>query len=131
MAACPSPTTCSSLATRAPRSASTVRRTSPGLSSTSRIWMSVSAMSGGLRAARLRVGHSEVDGASGPGGGVEPDTPVQTADDLLAQREPDARSGVLGAGVQPLEHEKDPIPVLVGDADAVVLHRELPVGTDS
>src|SRR5690606_27099943 len=47
--------------------------------------------------------------------------------DLAAQREPDAGAGVLVTAVQALEDHEDAVPVLLGDADAVVADADLPV----
>ncbi len=48
-------------------------------------------------------------------------------DDLLADRQPDARARILAAGVQALEHLKDPLGVLRVKADAVVAYGKSPV----
>src|SRR6185295_5268806 len=57
---------------------------------------------------------------------LDPDAPAVALDDLLHDREPDARAGVIRLVVQPLEHHEDAIAVLRVQADAVVLHGEEP-----
>src|SRR3954447_20068673 len=47
-------------------------------------------------------------------------------DDALTDRQPDARAGILRAGMQALKDTEYPLVILRRDTDAVVLHRELP-----
>src|SRR4051794_31903841 len=117
MASSPSPTTRRSLATLAPRSASLVRRTSPGLSSTRRMWISSSMWNGLLR--RRDGGQGEVERSPVFGIPVEPDAAAEASDDLVAQGQTDPRPRVFAATMEPLEHEEYPIAVHLGDADAV------------
>src|SRR5262249_51462177 len=58
---------------------------------------------------------------------LDPDAAAVALHDPLADRQADARAGVLGAAVQPLEDEKDPLAVLRLDADAVIPHGEEPL----
>src|SRR5579883_763990 len=50
----------------------------------------------------------------------DPDTSPVPLDDLLAQRQADARPWICFAGVQPLENDEDALGVARIDADAVV-----------
>src|SRR4051794_18644222 len=124
MASSPSPTTWRSLATLAPRSASLVRRTSPGLSSTRRMWIASSM--GHQLVRQIDIGQGEVECGAMLSVAIEPDPAAEAADDFLAQRQTDPGPRVFAATVKPLEHEEDPVAVHLGNADAVVLHRELP-----
>ena len=62
-----------------------------------------------------------------PGLRFDRDAAAVPLDDLLADGQPDAGAGVLGACVQPLKHAEDPFEVLWFDAQAVVSHREGPL----
>src|SRR4051812_40694336 len=122
MAASPSPTTWRSLATFAPRSASWVRRTSPGLSSTRRI--RISSSTGNQLLGRLDVRHGEMESAAAHRVPVEPDPTADAGDDLVAEGQTDTCPRVFAATVEPLEHEEDAVAVDLGDTDAVVLNGE-------
>src|SRR5205814_7648600 len=58
--------------------------------------------------------------------GFDPDAPPVAIDDLLADRQPDSSSRVLGFVVQALEDHEDAFKVLRVDADALVLDAEEP-----
>jgi hypothetical protein len=60
--------------------------------------------------------------------GGNPDPPTVPFDDLLADRQADARAGVLVARVEALEDPEDPILIVGGNADAVVADRDDPFG---
>ena len=45
---------------------------------------------------------------------------------LLTDRQTDAGSGILAAGVQPLENDEDALEVFLGNPDAVILDAEVP-----
>ena len=122
-------TTCRLLRTLPSFSASLVRRTSPGLSSTSRISTGrPNALVHGRHAVSCRAAAGSVkrNVVPSPGLGLDPDAPAVALDDLLADRQADAGARVLVAAVQPLEDDEDPLDVLRLDADAVVAHREEP-----
>src|ERR671914_1966302 len=57
---------------------------------------------------------------------LDPDAPAVALDHLLADREADARSGILALVVQTLEHHEDALEILRLDADAVVSHLKGP-----
>src|SRR5918999_4712864 len=59
---------------------------------------------------------------------LDPDAPAVALDHLLADREADARSGVLALVVQTLEHHEDALEILRLDADAVVSNFKGPGG---
>ena len=106
-------------------SASRVRRTSPGLSSTSRI--SIGVVTAAIIALLSLSGEREVEGRALAGLGLDPDAPAVALDDLLADRQADAGARVLVPAVQALEDDEDALEVLRVDADAVVAHREDPL----
>ena len=60
-----------------------------------------------------------------PGSDFEPDASTVALDDFLDDGEPDAVALVLPALVQPPEHLKDAVSILLVDTDAVVLNPEL------
>ena len=47
--------------------------------------------------------------------------------DLLADRETYSRAGLAFLRAQALEHLENPVPILGGDADSVVIHRKPPL----
>src|SRR5690606_23413819 len=100
---------------------SRVRRSSPGLSSTSRMSMGpfLSTM-GDL----LLLGQREMECGAFAGPRLDPDAAVVALDDLLADGEADPGAGILPLAVQPLEHHEDALEVLRLDADAVVRDAE-------
>ena len=49
-----------------------------------------------------------------------------TLDNLLADRQADARAGVFATGMQPLEDDEDTVELLLLDPNPVVLHAEAP-----
>src|SRR3569833_517623 len=129
MAASPSLTTWRLLRTLLSASASLVRSTSPGSSSTRRtsIERAPSAMV-------LSSGKGPADGRARTARGVgarrrvEPDPAAVVFDDLLAHRQADARPRVDVLGMQALEDEEDALTVLGVHPDAVVGAGELPAG---
>jgi hypothetical protein len=59
--------------------------------------------------------------------GLDPDSPAELFDNLLANRQTEAGAGVLGFAVQTFAESEDSLPVLRFDADAVVANCEQPV----
>ena len=53
------------------------------------------------------------------------DAPAVALDDLLADGQTDAGSGVFRPGMESLENDKNPARILWGDADALVGHGDL------
>src|SRR6266511_1196581 len=85
---------------------------------------------GGVRYVVFHASHArqgELEGCAGAGLGLDPDAAPVALDDLLADGEANPGARVLGAGVQPLEDDEDPVQELRIDADPVVLHREQPL----
>ena len=76
---------------------------------------------------RSFVGDGEGEGRTLAGFGFHGDAAAVALDDLLADGQADARAGILGPGVQPLEDDEDALEVFGLHADAVVLHREYPM----
>src|SRR6266496_415664 len=108
------------------RTASITRSTSPGLSSTRRRCIRRALFSSSMALTAV-AREGEVELRPGAGLGLDPDPPAVTLDDLLADGEADAGAGVLGASVQPLEDDEDPVQILRVDADPVVAHLEAPL----
>src|SRR6266568_2722364 len=106
------------------RTASMTRSTSPGLSSTRRMCIRRALFVASMALAVAREG--ELERGARAGLGLDPDPPAVALDDLLADGEADAGAGVLGAGVQPLEDDEDPVHVLRIDADPIVPDGEQP-----
>src|SRR5512132_220317 len=124
IASSPSFATWRSFATFPVRRVSAVRRTSPGLSSTSKIWIGLLSSSiCSLRGVRDR----EAECASSIAGGIDPDPAAQPLHRPLTDRESQPYAGVLPEAVEALEGREDPFGVHGIDPDAVVLHRETPV----
>src|SRR5215218_961627 len=71
-------------------------------------------------------GNCEAEPSSAGVRGVDPDAAAVVLDDLLAQRQTDARPAVRLAAVQPLKDHEHLVDELIADADAVVRHREQP-----
>src|SRR5882762_2709627 len=57
---------------------------------------------------------------------LDPDSPAMPFDDLFADGKPDAGSGILVSSVQSLENDKDPVEILLGNADSIIAHRKMP-----
>src|SRR5437773_11646454 len=74
----------------------------------------------------LSAGQREPERRAAAGFRFDTDVPAVALDDLLAQRQPDAGAGILGAPVQALEQREDALEVFRRDADAVVRHGEAP-----
>src|SRR5688572_13421310 len=67
------------------------------------------------------LSQSEIEGASFPGRGFDPDPSTVTLDDLLHDGQPEAGpSAVLVPGMEALEDPEDGLQVLLADSDAVV-----------
>src|SRR5205085_4428226 len=103
--------------------ASRVRRSSPGLSSTSRI--STGLFSSTIDGFLLMFGQREDERASFAELRFDADMAAVALDYLLDDRQADAGARVLALVVQALEHHEDALEVLRLDADAVVLDAEL------
>src|SRR5947209_2114816 len=125
-ASTPSSTTNSRLSIFPSRNVSVIRRTSPGLSSTSRMSMG-RASDGSPMAALLTGREGEVKAAPPARFRFGPDAPAVALDHLFADGQPDARTRVLLAVVQALEDQENALGVLRLDADAVVAHPKEPV----
>src|ERR1035437_3423057 len=123
MAATPSPQTMSSLARRPCRNASCVRRTSPGLSSTRRIWTEPPLF---IAAAPCPIRQGEPEGAATPDRRFDPYAAPVALDDPLADREPDAAARIFLPRMQPPEYHKDVVAVFRRDADAMVANVQMP-----
>src|SRR5688572_12018476 len=95
------------------RNASCVRRTSAGLSSTSRI-------SSGLLMRPSPLGNGETERRTFSRPRLHPDAAAVALDNLLADREPNPGAAVLFDRVQTLEDDEDPLEVLRRNADPVV-----------
>src|SRR5437660_11390764 len=123
-ASTPSAATCRLFRTFASRSASRVRRASPGLSSTNRISIGTPPASiSGL----ADCGQRERERRALARLGLDPDPAAVALHDLLADREADPGPGIIVLAVQPLEDDEDAVEVLRIDADAVVAHAEQPL----
>src|SRR4029453_10404696 len=124
IASSPSVATWSSFATFPMRRVSAVRRISPGLSSTSKIWIGL--LSSAIWSLRgIRDGEAEY--ASSTGGSIDPDPAAQPLHRPLTDRESQPCAGVLAEAMEALEGREDPFGVHGIDPDAVILHRETPV----
>src|SRR3954447_10726236 len=127
-ASTPSGTTVSLEVSRLAFNASSAIMTSPGSSSTSSTLRGPRCCSVTWFGTQAAFREGEPKGRTVVGFYVsEPDAPAVEFDDLAAQREPDAGAAVLVPQVQPLEHDEDPLGVLVVDPDAVVLDDDRPV----
>src|SRR2546423_860188 len=122
-------TTWSSLAILASASASFVISTSPGSSSTRRISTGAAKSESVVTSGSIVVGDGEGPAHRRPLGdvGVDPDAAAMEFDDLLAQRQADARPGIELLGVEPLEDDEHPLGIGLLDADTVVRHPERPL----
>src|SRR5688572_21065498 len=61
--------------------------------------------------------------------GLDPDAPLMSFDNLLADGQANSRSGILLLAVQPLEYNEDALEVLLRNANPIVAHGKLPLGT--
>src|SRR5574340_430848 len=122
MASTPSLVQCRLLYTLPSLSASRVRRSSPGLSSTSRI--STGLLSLTIRRLLVLFRQGEDESAAFTRPGFHPDMAAVALHHLLADGEADAGPGIFALVVQPLEHHEDALEILRLDADAVVPHRK-------
>src|SRR5271165_274312 len=122
MAATPSCTTCSVFTTFASLSASRVRRTSEGLSSTNRMSIGLTAFI--LIPSFIRNGEME-DGTCSRFR-LHPHPATVPLHNLLADSQADTRARILLAAMQALENNEDPVKVLGGNANAVIAYAELP-----
>src|SRR3970040_400423 len=104
-ASTPSFTQCRLLYTLPSLSASRVRRSSPGLSSTSRISTGLFSPTICRLLLLFRQGEDESAALTQPG--FHPDMPAVALDHLLADGEADAGPRVLALVVQPLAHHED------------------------
>src|SRR5271157_3192106 len=83
---------------------------------------SVSAARSDPRAGR---GNCKLEGSAAPCLRFHPDPSTLALDNLLTNRQTDARAGNL-ASMQAFEHAEHPVGILRIDPDSVVPHRELP-----
>src|SRR5687767_10700860 len=72
-------------------------------------------------------GQGEIERRSFSGGGLHPNNPAVSFDNLFADRQPNARAGVLIARVESLEQHENALEVLRVNADAIVRDRKHPV----
>src|ERR1051325_7300685 len=121
-ASTPSCATCRLLRTLTSRSASRVSRTSPGLSSTRSTWIGVES----LTSAPPLDGQGERGRRARSRSGCDPDFAAMALDNLLGERETDARAPKLLLSVELLKNHEDAIVVLRLDANAVVSDAENP-----
>ena len=59
-------------------------------------------------------------------GPIDPDASAVPFRDLLANRQADARAGILGFGMKPLKDHPNPLRVFPGNADSIVPHGNFP-----
>src|SRR4051794_29290079 len=71
-------------------------------------------------------GNCEAESSSAGVRAVDPDAAAMVLDDLLAQRQANARAAVCLAAVEPLKDHEHLVDELVFDADAIVRHGEQP-----
>ena len=57
---------------------------------------------------------------------IHPDTSAMPFHDFFAKRQADARSRILGGGMQTLENDEDPVGILGIDSNAVIANRKQP-----
>src|ERR1700688_4251477 len=108
------------------------RRTSPALSSTSRIstgigWDSKFILFSPLYFVVFCSRDREAKRGSASRRRLDPNAPAVPFDDFLANGQTDTRAGILGLGMKPLKDHEDAVGVLLRDADAVIANRDLPV----
>src|SRR5207302_2320047 len=108
-ASTPSAATCRLFRTFASRSASRVRRASPGLSSTNRISIGTPPV---FISGLADCGQRERERRALARLGLDPDPAAVTLHDLLADGQPQARAGVFLLPMQALEDDEDPLEVL-------------------
>src|SRR5690606_19569126 len=106
--------------------ASRVRRTSPGLSSTSRISTGREMLVALIGCSRSH-GDGEKEGGAGSGLGLEPDPTAVALHHLLADRQANPGSRVVGPAVKALEEHENTVGIFRRDSDAVVRHGEDPL----
>src|SRR5205823_7417210 len=73
------------------------------------------------------VGEAEREGGALSRLGLHPDAAAVALHDLLADRQPNARAGILVATMQPLEGDEDALGTRRVDAYAVVAHVDQPL----
>src|SRR5579862_1094699 len=129
-ASCPFVAIIRLLRTLLPFNTSWVSRTSPALSSTSKMSTGIGNGCKFILFSPMRLSfrgrHRETKRDSAFRRRLDPNTASVALDDLLANSEADARPGILGVRVKPLKDDEDSVGVLRRDADAVVLNREFP-----
>src|SRR5271166_1059704 len=123
MAATPSGTTCSVLRTFASLSASRVRRTSAGLSSTNR--MSI-GLTGFIILVPSFIRNGEMEGGTCSRFRLHPHAAAVPFHNLFADRQANAGARILLTAVQALENNENPVKILRGYANAVIAYAELP-----
>src|SRR5262249_5648986 len=106
-------------------SASMVRRTSPGLSSTSRMSIALGLMSGIMVCSLCRDGEKE--GRALPGLRLDPDPSAVALHDPLADGQADSGSRIVGPAVEALKDQEDAASVLRLDPDTVVANGKQPL----
>src|SRR5882762_5892489 len=106
-------------------STSCVSRTSPALSSTSKIstgcdWDSKFILFSLLYFLHGCNGNRKTKCRPSPGGWLDPNVSAVPLDDLLADRQSDAGAGIFGLRMKPLKDHEDTVGVLLRDADAII-----------
>src|ERR1035437_893477 len=124
MAASPSPQTTRSFASRPCRNASWVRRPSPGLSSTRRIWTESPLL---IPAAPCPIRKGEPESAATPNRRIDPYSPLVALDDSLADCQADAAARIFLPRVQTTEYHEYLLSVLGRNADPVVAYEQSPL----
>src|SRR6056297_1640015 len=122
IASTPSPTTWRLFSTSPRSSASSVSRTSPGLSSTSRISIGSPANPSVIR--DTSHGEREVEGRTLTDRRLDPHVALVAVDYLLAHRQSDAGARVLVFAVESPEDAEHFLALVLGNPDAVVADRE-------
>src|SRR6266511_2381108 len=103
-----------------------VRRTSPGLSSTSKISIGLPfAIS--FIAVWSPSREREIKRTAPPPFGLDPDSSAVTLHDLLGDGEANAAAGIIMPIVQALKDQKDALEVLRLNANAIILDPEQPL----
>src|SRR5438094_8513998 len=101
-------------------------RSSPGLSSTSRISTGrLPLFASSIRGFPL-LWHGEMKRGAGAGLGLHPDAAAVALDHLLDDRQADPGSRVLALVVPALQHHEDALAVLRLNADAFTSHHQFP-----
>src|SRR2546425_11252231 len=58
--------------------------------------------------------------------GLDPDSSAMAFDDFFADGKADTGARILVSSVEPLENDKDPLKIFLGNADPVIAHRKMP-----